>query len=142
MDKNDKEPKDYELAFLAREEKIPAGVLQLVRAQGGELLLEGPIEKIELAYKIGKDTSALFGYCHFRALPEAVAAIEKELKVAPGVIRTLLVTPPFVKQQSRWEGRTKARGAYLKTTPAEGYNPGSLPLSNEALEKKIEEILK
>jgi ribosomal protein S6 len=138
---SESEPKDYEISFIGRDESAAEAVLTALKRAGAEILLEGPVEKIALAYQIRMQTAAHFGYVHFRTGPEAIALIEKDLKQTEPILRFLVITPPIAKPKSRWEGKRQ------KVTPTEESAPERrpaepLPLSNEALEKKIEEILK
>ncbi len=144
MDEQIRDPKDYEIGFLAKDDKGAEGVLATLKKLGAEILLEGPVEKIALAYKVKHETTAWFGYIHFRVLPETAAEVRKELSANPLVLRFLIVTPPFEKPKPRWDGG-KSRGtkaAVQPTAPEHAKTSSGLPLSNEALEKQIEEILK
>ena len=147
MENEEKNLKDYEIGFLGKDEKGAEVVLGTLKQRGAEILLEGPVERIALAYKIQHETSAFFGYMHFRVSPAALADIRNDLTHQPSVLRTLIVTPPFVKQKPRWDGgKTRMMAVKSPTTTAPAPTPEhsktSLPLSNEALEKQIEEILK
>jgi len=138
MEPRDK--KQYEIAFLSKDEQGAQEVLKAVKKLEGELIFEGPFEKTALTYKIKKQTTAFFGYVHATLKPESIKDLDHNLRINPDILRFLIVTPPFVK--------TKARPLYKpspKTEP-EPKEPrpkaAPIPLSNEALEKKIEEILK
>jgi ribosomal protein S6 len=135
--------KDYEIGFLSREEGGPDELRKFIIRSGGEILLEGPVERIALAYKIEKELSAYFGYFHFSMDPAAVKAMEIDLNTAPFVLRYLIITPPFVKTKPRGVGRPKAKALPTPDSTPTERKPAveSLPLSNEALERKIEEIL-
>lgn len=153
----DTELKDYEVSFLGRDEKVAEVLLAALKRHGAEVLIEGPVEKIALEYKIQHESSAYFGYIHFRVAPAAAKALEQELSTETKVLRSLVITPPFQKQKPRWEGRPMtgrtreaapaaegiASPTGSSTTPAD-HRPAAaaVPLSNEALEKRIEEILK
>ncbi len=141
MEQGTEEKKDYEISFLLKSEERVDEILKALKHIGGEITLEGPIEKIVLAYKIKKETSASFGHFHFRALPADIKTLTQELKNNPEVLRTLVVTPPFVKSK-----RTTMRPLPKAAAPAPEYKApiavAPAPLSNEALEKKIEEILR
>ncbi|MEY4731178.1 MAG: hypothetical protein RL681_124 [Candidatus Parcubacteria bacterium] len=137
------EPRIYEIGFLAVDEEGARAVLEALKRRGAEIVLEGPVERITLAYPIKHQPSAYFGYMHFRVAPDAIRAIQDDTQGHASVLRVLIVTPPLLKPKPRWEGskihpRTSA-GAAPQTQEAP---KGPLPLSNEALEKQIEEILK
>lgn len=131
--------KEYEISFLTQDEAGKDSVLGLLRREGGEVFMEGPVEKIVLAYDIEKHTSAYFGYFHFRLSPDKLPVLQHDLTTDNAVLRFLIVTPPFAKTKPRSSGRPKAVSSpgSVPAKPA----PESMPLSNEALEKKIEEIL-
>lgn len=134
--------KDYEIGFIAREKKGAENVLSILKTNGAEILLEGPVERIPLAYAIKKELFAEFGFIHFRVVPASIRPIREALTLDPLVLRSLIITPPFQKARPRFESRKPA----LTARPPEPetrreHEVAPLPLSNEALEKKIEEIL-
>ena len=137
--------KEYELAFLGQEENAAQKVAELVTRLGGEIILQGPVERIALEYKIKKAASAYFGYFHLRMIPVQIEELKKELNVFSPLLRFLIVTPPFEKMKPRSARPTRPSSAPVggQSQPeAPERKPETLPLSNEALEKKIEEILK
>ena len=138
----EKEPKDYEIGFLAEDETGAGKVLQTLTAHGAEILLEGSVERVVLAYSILHRTAAHFGYFHFRIAPEGAELLKKALKAPAGIMRFLIITPPFAKPKPRWENRARRTTTAAPVTTQSAEAPAPLPLSNEALEKKIEEILK
>lgn len=135
-----KDKKEYELAFLIKEEGELPAVLDSIKRHGAEISLEGPLKNLSLAYKIKKQTSAIFGYCHFQLEPENLSALDHDLRMNSPIIRFLVITPPFSKAKSspsRISARSRISPSKSEDVPAKS----TLPLSNEALEKKIEEIL-
>lgn len=138
---DEKEKKDYEVSFLAREEKGGGEVLHLLTQSGAEVFLEGPLEHITLAYKIQKEPSAYFGYFHFRISPEGIKPLRESLGMKPFILRFLIVSPPLEKPKSRWTPKERTK-APTETLGEKKKQPETLPLSNEALERRIEEILK
>ncbi|MFH0890609.1 MAG: 30S ribosomal protein S6 [Candidatus Liptonbacteria bacterium] len=141
---NEKQGRDYEASFLSQEENGKEVLLQWIGRFGGEVLLEGPSEKIALAYPVAKQTSAYFGFAHFRMNPDQAAALARELKTAGTFLRFLLVTPPCVKAKPRTMNPRGSRPAEAveASLPSVEHKPISETLSNEDLEKKIEEILR
>lgn len=136
MDQKDK--KEYEVGFLVREESKAREVVDAVKAAGGEVTLEGPVNRIRLAYQIDKQTEALFGFTQFMMDPAAAKALEKALTMNPDVLRFLILTPPPLKEKPRKPREAMPRPA---SKPYPSRAPEAPTLSNEALEKKIEEIL-
>ena len=140
----------YELAFVLKTEDISV-VAKLLANGGFAVLTENPLEKIQLAYPIKKEDYAFFGYCHFEGDPAAIKNLRADLRLSPEVLRYLLITPPFIKKPA-WRksepdkspeetkfnlpADKQARFADRQSQLAEPI------LTNEALEKKIEEILK
>ena len=125
--------KDYEISFLVGQEKDVEDVLKLLKREGAEILFEGTLKKIPLAYKIKKQSEAYFGYLHFRMSKDKVKSLGRDFLTASTILRSLIVTPPFVRPKPEPKARTRI-------APAPPAQVG-VPLSNEALERKIEEIL-
>jgi ribosomal protein S6 len=93
-----------------------------------------------LAYPIQKENYAFFGFTHFEGDPAAIGDLKNDLKLNPQVLRYLIITPPFVKK-SAWKKSGPSKSQLEETRPVPP--PAEEPiLTNEALEKKIEEILK
>jgi ribosomal protein S6 len=137
MDQDQK--KEYELAFLIKEETDAAGLVEALKAMGGEINLEGPVRKIVLAYEIKKETTAYFGFIQFMMEPAAAKSLEAALLVRSGLLRSLLMTPPTAKGHSHPQAAANPQRPAAKPHEAKAATP---VLSNEALEKTIEEILK
>lgn len=130
------ENRKYEIAFLLKTDK-PAAISQLLVRAGfailGETVLN--LNKIQLAYPIKKENFAYFGCFCFEGRPAAIKEIRSEMKLNPDILRYLLVTPPLNRRrmaQKMMDERMSAAKS-LSREPL---------LTNEALEKKIEEILK
>lgn len=138
------EPRAYEIGFLASDEGGAQAVLEALKRRGAEITLEGPVEKIALAYPVEHHTSAYFGFMHFRITPDAVRVVADDVKGHASIIRSLVMTPPLMKPKPRWEGSKLRPRVSMGTEPQQAPEaPKSpMPLSNEALEKQIEEILK
>jgi len=124
---------DYELAFLLTTGETFPDVAQILKKHGAEIVYESPISQIKLAYAIKKQTSAFFGFCNFRAPREAVKKVSDDLSLIPAVVRFLVIAPPIkpAVRERRLERPNEPRTE----------KPNSA-LSNEALEEKLEEILK
>jgi len=124
--------KEYEISFLLVSPENEKTVADVLAKNGAEVFHQKSIGEISLAYPIKKHASAVFGFYYFRAGMEAVEKINADLRLAQGVLRFLIVTPP-IKQ------------AIPQVSPRQSANrkPAEVPvLSNEALEEKLEEILK
>lgn len=128
--------REYELSYLAKTEEAAKGVAEVLKSQGAEVMVDSPASKINLAYKIEGESSAYFGCLHFAAAPADVKSIQDVFRLKSNILRILVVTPPFLKNRPRMVApRPRTAKPYVaEAKPSE-------PLSNEALEKKIEEIL-
>ncbi|MBI2036915.1 MAG: 30S ribosomal protein S6 [Candidatus Liptonbacteria bacterium] len=148
--------KEYELAFLTRGEEHVLGVIAMLKKGGAEITSQGTLVRQRLAYPIKKETQAVLGSLNFRLDPEAIAGLDHELRFDPHVLRFLMVTPPIAKPQgimyerrmapaSKPEGLSAGRqDGQARPRPAEPKKAEPAPaaaLSNEALEKRLEEIL-
>ncbi|MGC9968133.1 MAG: 30S ribosomal protein S6 [Minisyncoccia bacterium] len=135
----EKDKKIYELALLLKSESDAARVLELVRQHNGETVSEPRIKKLALAYKIKGMTEAMFMSYVVRMTGEDAKQIERDLGMREEIIRFLvLVAPPQAERQPLTAPPfpLPKRGR----PPVEARPPVPSPLSNEALEKKIEEI--
>lgn len=133
----------YELAFVIKSEDVSV-IAKLLASGGFTVLTENPLEKIQLAYPIKKENYAYFGYCHFEGEPAAIKNLRTGLKLNSEVLRYLMITPPFIKKPVwRKSEPTNSQEEAKFNPPANRQSPSTEPaLTNEALEKKIEEILK
>lgn len=128
--------KEYEISYLAKTEEAAKSVGETLKSQGAEIITDSPASKINLAYKIEGEITAYFGYLHFSAAPADIKSIEDAFRLKQDILRVLIITPPFEKNKPRMVAprpRT-AKPSIIEAKPSQ-------PLSNEALEKKIEEIL-
>lgn len=129
MDENQK--KSYEISYLLNPNEGSDLMSGLIKDMGLEIISEGGVTEMRLAYPVKKETRANFGYLHFGAEPEVINKLRDSLQLNANVLRFLIVTPPFVKTPSRRE-----EGNY-RVRPVEEARP---EISNDALEEKLEEI--
>ncbi len=132
------EIKEYEVSSVATEEAALQDVRVALLQSGASISEEGKITAIRFAYPIKKQTSGFFGYVKFSAHPEVIEAIDKALRALPLILRFLIVTPPPARA-IEGDRRTSSR---TTVTPQKPTNLEAPELTNEALEQKIEEILK
>lgn len=123
--------KSYEISYLLNPNEGSGLMSNLLKDMGMEITSDGGVNEIRLAYPVKKETRANFGYLHFGAETETVNKLRDSLQLNPNVLRFLIVTPPFVKTQSRRE-----EGNY-RVRPVEEIRP---EISNSSLEEKLEEI--
>lgn len=129
MDENQR--KSYEISYLLNPNEGSDLMSSIIKDMGLEVISGGGITEMRLAYPVKKETRANFGYLHFSAEPEAINKLRDSLQLNANVLRFLVVTPPFIKPQSRRE-----EGGY-RVKPVEEARP---EISNSSLEEKLEEI--
>lgn len=143
MENLEKENKIYEISFLVKTEEEISGVVDFVKNHKAEIISEPVAKNITLAYEIKKNKEAIFVYFKFKAAGEDAKLIENDLNLANLVIRFLIVIlPKEVHSEPRKEHPVEDKKP--KVVPAQHIQikQSNASLSNEALEKKIEEILK
>lgn len=134
----EQEKKEYEVAFLLNSPENETEIIEILSGNQIESLNKSQVSEIKLAYPIKKRTSAFFGFCQFRALPENVKKISEDLKLKPNVLRFLVLNQLTKVLPSKPTHFTKPS----KPTEPEAIQPKTEALTNELLEKKLEEILK
>lgn len=147
MTNEEKDKKEYELATLLKSEDNLAGVVTLVGQHNGEGVSEPHAKRLQLAYEIKKQTDAVFAYFTFRAFGDDVKALENDLNNRADVLRFMVIASPApAERPSMGMMPHERRSPSARTTPrpaptGDAKSSAPRPLSNEALEKKIEEIL-
>ena len=146
MEDAEKDKKNYEFAFLVKSEGEIPGVISFLNQHNAKVLAEPRAKNIVLAYEIKKNNEAVFAYCTFEATGADAKNLEKDLSTGHETIRSLIISLPRKASRSEVvEDRTMEKKAKI-VRPAAPYQEmkmsPSRTLSNEALEKKIEEILK
>ncbi|MBI5221082.1 MAG: 30S ribosomal protein S6 [Candidatus Liptonbacteria bacterium] len=134
--------KEYELGFLLRAEEDKGKIAAVLKEHKVGVKSEGPLRRIALSYPIRKMTSAVFGFVRFQASPSTAKEIEKVLAIGDQALRSLLIKVPALTESRLPESGYQRRPRPTVPAPApEKRLPPPGVLSNEALEKKIEEIL-
>ncbi len=151
MTNEDKDKKEYELALLLNSEEDVAGVTTLVGQHNGEGISEPRAKRLQLAYEIKKHADAVFVYFTFKMFGDDIKALEHDLNIRADVLRFMVIASPApaartapspLPPRDARRSRTPSYSATPSASSAEAPRPtASKPLSNEALEKKIEEIL-
>jgi len=147
MNMDEKDKKVYELALLVKNESDIVGPITLLKQHNGELVSEPRAKKLALAYEIKGETEAVFASCMFRASGEDAKNLEHDMNTRGDVLRFLILIAPAQseRQPSPASFPSNKRGRPMVSRPSApmpDVKAPSRPLSNEALEKKIEEILK
>jgi ribosomal protein S6 len=149
MDTKNTEKKEYELSFLLRDEQHISAIDGLMKRFGFEIASQSEVRRIMLAYPIKKEQSAFFGFMFFMADPSQIAEFSHELQLENDVLRFLIVNEPIKpakRERERERGEEGApQRAEAPAAPAERKSEekkSSDVVTNEDLEKKLEEILK
>lgn len=144
MTNEEKDKKEYELALLLKNETDVAGVVALVGKFNGEGISEPRAKRLGLAYEIKKQTEAVFASFTFKAYGDDIKSLEGELNTHHEVVRFMIIASPVASEHAASLLPPHDKRPVRSTRPMASpeAKPVSRPLSNEALEKKIEEILK
>ncbi|MFA5870733.1 MAG: 30S ribosomal protein S6 [Candidatus Paceibacterota bacterium] len=123
----------FEVNVLVKDESTEA-ILRILKAHNAEVLAEKPVQKIRLSYDIKKQQYAFFVTFEISAPREEERGIRKDLSLNEQVIRLLITEKKEKKGAER-------RGIEAQKKPSRLKSALQAMLPNEALEKKIEEIL-
>ncbi len=143
MEDTEKVKKDYEIGVLVRKEDDVPEVRRIVEQHGGEFTNDFQAKKVALAYPIKHETEAVFAFSRFSAEPAGTKQLEHDLETLPIVLRSLITIHAKISRREAvgaLKKRAQASRQSVQTTPAVA--PAVHTLSNEALTKKIEEMLK
>ncbi len=147
MTNEEKDKKEYELGILIRQEEDLPGVIALLAEHKVEITSEARAKRLAMAYEVKGHKEGVFASVTFKAYGDEVKALEHDLGLRADVLRSLVVKLP--KPSLRVASTKGIPGS----APVERYSPSATrpaaeprpaapkPLSNEALEKKLEEIL-
>jgi len=142
--------KDYEISFMVMKKGDESAVEDVLVQHGADITTRGVVVETRLAYPIKKNKIGFFGFFHFKAMPDMAEKLAAALKLSPDVLRSLLITPPVVKTESRRLLRRETRdgsreGGETRQVSSEPRPARQAPrgvLTNKDLEDKLEEILK
>ncbi len=136
--KEEKDNKEYELAFWMKEESDLAKIKALMDDLGLEITHTSEIKRTAFSYPMKKESEGYFGFIHFKSNTENLATLNHELKVEGSVLRFIISKNPIKKSEVR-----EMRRQITESRPVEKVEqkPADL-VTNEELEKKLEEILK
>lgn len=137
MEEREEMKKEYEISFLGADENISKKVEDVLSSHNAEIIFRGAQKEIKLSYPIQKKLSAYFNFFHFKSAPDQISQIRTALNLKEDVLRFLILTPPIPLQRKR---SVEVEQGALPKTIIESIKPREL--TNEALEEKLEEILK
>lgn len=123
----------FEVNVLVKEESTEA-IMRILKAHGAEVLSEKPIQKIRLSYDIKKQQYAFFVTLEISISKDKESEIRKDLSLDEKVIRLLITEKKEKKGAERRASDVSKKPSRLKSAI-------QAMLPNEALERKIEEIL-
>ncbi len=90
--------RDYELVYIVRptaDEETVTGLSERIQGwiggEGGEIQTLHPWGRRRLAYKIGDFRDGVYVQVNFRAQPDAITGLERNLKLTEDVLRYLLI---------------------------------------------------
>lgn len=140
----EKDKKTYELAVLVKGEGELSAVAAMVGQHGGEMAGGFNPKRIAFAYPVEKQKDGIFAYGTFHAYPDGAKKLEESLRASQNVLRFLMLA--LRANANTAAQQPAAVPPYRRVAPASRPftaepKAASHPLSNEALEKKIEEIL-
>lgn len=132
----------YELTLIAKDEDI-SGVRKSLGTWGASIIKEQEAQKTRLAYPIKKQAYGYISTFSIRMPKEETKKVMAGLNLEEGVLRYTLTKFDNRKVAERGEDQ---KPSPVKTSERRIFRPTRKPtepvLTNEALEKKIEEILK
>ncbi|MBI4034153.1 MAG: 30S ribosomal protein S6 [Candidatus Brennerbacteria bacterium] len=129
----------YEASFILKEEDT-SSVKAIFFRHGAEISGDENPGKIRLAYPVKNTEYGYFSSFRFSAPSENLKKIFDDLKLEEGVFRYLITKAIASKTEAREEGKTPGAAAVYKKQEEPKHHPEPV-LTNEELEKKIEEIL-
>lgn len=145
MDKEDEEQKKYEIGFLTRAEQDREELVKILNNHKFLIINDGEFSRIKLAYQIMRENFAYFGYLYFSGNPENIKELKNELKTSPKILRHMIILRPVMIMENKENEIVSEEKTYIPVASAVQTfrpSPKTEVLSNEELEKKLEEILK
>ena len=140
------EIKNYEIGFLVREELHREDVIKILKNHHFSVIQDGRTLKTKLSYLIKKESFVFFIYLYFSGDPKNIKELDKELKMNSKILRFLIIASSILPIEKEAIVRPEREELPERQEPAPRYVKREIKktesLSNEALEKKLEEILK
>lgn len=139
----EKEKNNYEVTFWAKEEDA-SPVTAVLQKNGCDVVEEKPLQKMQLAYPLKKEKYAFLGTIVFTASGEAIRPVMDALNLENAVLRYYVGNTDKRRVMPGAEGKPLSGLSSLKerSNYANSFKKREEEvLTNESLEKKIEEIL-
>jgi ribosomal protein S6 len=147
----DIDKKHYEMGFLLKAEDKKGEIAKILKTKNAEITEESPVSGIKLAYPIKKENFAYFGFVRFLAEPSALKELDYEARNNPDLLRHIITVYPAEKitkarrerrpfsREEKTSREPQAQRTAAPVAPRKPRKPESL--TNEDLEKRLEEIL-
>lgn len=133
----------YEISFVQKSED-GRSIIDAVRSFGGAVIEEQQLTKIRSAYPLKKEKQGFLGMIRFSMEPDTTNRFITSLELNEDILRSMVHRVGDNKKEFSGGSQIGFRGKMQsrKGVPQRRYGVDSAPppLSNEALEKKIEEI--
>ncbi len=130
----------YELTAVTKEENF-APLKEVLARGGAKILSEEAPKKIHLFYPVKSERYGFLGVFKFESAPEALERLSADLNLKGEVLRFVIVKPKKAEiRESEKPVRSVAPRDFSKAPVVK--KSVEAALTNEELEKKIEEILK
>lgn len=143
---NDQAKKKYEVSFLSKSESGAALVVGHLTGYGAEIVNEGNLSNMKLAYPINKQESAYFGCISCYMPTDSISKVHDAVRLDKEILRMLILSAPAARENIDVQIRQPmTQGLPKKTQRPRMEKQESVEkeaLSNELLEEKLEEILK
>ncbi len=139
MEVKEREMQVYEITMLTTAEDFPRAK-EIIGKSGGTIEEEKPQGKVRLAYPVKKQAYAFLNHLKVKLDGSAVAVLSNELKLDQNVLRFLVSTP---RTNANFPATPRSPRPAVRRSifaPRAAKPPVAEALTNEALEKKIEEI--
>ena len=130
----------YEISTILKEES-PALIKKNLEKVGASITSESEPTKLRLAYQIKKETMGFFTVIKFELAPNMIQKLNSELNLEKDILRFFVSKVEKVSEDNRMSGGKGEGKPYLSTRTPRKPRENNI-LSNEDLEKKIEEIMK
>ncbi len=142
MQENEHPQETYELSFIVKGEDTNK-VKTITEKNGGKIIREKPLERVQFAYPIKKQRVGGIGTYDVIMERGGMEKINNDLRLEEDVLRFMITKKKVEKPGEKEEGEARRKRA---PSPEVGTEKKVLntdaSLTNEALEKTIEEILK
>ncbi|MCP6719915.1 MAG: 30S ribosomal protein S6 [Patescibacteria group bacterium] len=131
----------YEIAFVLRQEDL-SEIRKILEKNKADIVGEEELKKVRLSYPIKKQNYGFLGVFRFKVDPEHIRNMFSDMKLAENIIRYMINKIKTSEVEKRGERKLTRAVPISRREPLKAETRKSLEpvLTNEDLEKKIEEI--